>query len=716
MQTRLDFGIGFEHQSVDKQTRSLKRQAKVMLGAVSALVTMKKAGGAASKSIGSGFSSMGKRAGSLTKMIGNKLPGAYGVLLKGATKFASFASDSFDQLSKDAMILEGRYTRLANVLGSNSYATKVNKWQREQLANMPIIQDDLQDFTLAMNKFGIPPDLMNLKGVIEAGVGPANDFNNALSSMMDLANGGDIQAFQESMNFKVSAQEIGNALQGASTVQERMIAISNFYDKSFAGGVERSNRTIAQSMSFAGNIFQDFREAIIGEPVKGGFLYEVQQMFKDGVDYLRDNRKGIILLGKSISGVLTAAFKGAMRAAGPLVDMVKDLIGSFETSADTMQKKSAMIGLAFTFLGERLRWAFNNPLTALDILWDKIVGLPAKLMDLDFEGGFSDKLFEVGKNAGKWLWKGIKAGFFALMELGGEFQQLGAKIGAEIIKGVGLDDTKAGRFLLKTMGFASATGSMMSTSAKAQRKEVFAVERGQEKQKNNKSTALAAINSAMDKAGITDPSHRAYVLATAEHESNGFNAKSESSRWSYKTFQDLFGKRNGNDKISAGAYKKMSSQQRFGAAYTGILGNKNADDANRFKGRGYVQLTGRSNYSKATIALKKAGYNVDLVKNPELAERPDIAAFLLSQGMKSGSFTGKSLSDYGSGASFDAINARKTVNGMFHADKVSALYDQNTGGSSVNMNVTIINPVNGKQVVNEMKNELERKGFQKDQT
>jgi predicted chitinase len=51
------------------------------------------------------------------------------------------------------------------------------------------------------------------------------------------------------------------------------------------------------------------------------------------------------------------------------------------------------------------------------------------------------------------------------------------------------------------------------------------------------------------------------------------------------------------------------------------LGNKYAGDGNRFKGRGFIQITGRYNYRIASKAI-----GVDLVKNPKLAEDPAVAA------------------------------------------------------------------------------------------
>lgn len=52
-----------------------------------------------------------------------------------------------------------------------------------------------------------------------------------------------------------------------------------------------------------------------------------------------------------------------------------------------------------------------------------------------------------------------------------------------------------------------------------------------------------------------------------------------------------------------------------------ILGNKVKGDGERFKGRGYIQLTGRDNYTRAGAAL-----GLPLAQQPELAARPDVAA------------------------------------------------------------------------------------------
>ena len=52
--------------------------------------------------------------------------------------------------------------------------------------------------------------------------------------------------------------------------------------------------------------------------------------------------------------------------------------------------------------------------------------------------------------------------------------------------------------------------------------------------------------------------------------------------------------------------------------YGGRMGNVNPTDGWKYRGRGYIQLTGRSNYKKIGAKV-----DLDLVAWPELAMRPE---------------------------------------------------------------------------------------------
>jgi peptidoglycan L-alanyl-D-glutamate endopeptidase CwlK len=62
--------------------------------------------------------------------------------------------------------------------------------------------------------------------------------------------------------------------------------------------------------------------------------------------------------------------------------------------------------------------------------------------------------------------------------------------------------------------------------------------------------------------------------------------------------------------------------------YRADLGNKGPPDGQTFCGRGFIQLTGRAHYQEYGPRLSTPA---DLIANPELANRADIAADLLAQ-------------------------------------------------------------------------------------
>lgn len=97
------------------------------------------------------------------------------------------------------------------------------------------------------------------------------------------------------------------------------------------------------------------------------------------------------------------------------------------------------------------------------------------------------------------------------------------------------------------------------------------------------------------------------------------------------------------------------------------LGNINRGDGVLFHGRGYVQLTGRRNYTYWAERLDQP-----LVEQPDLALDPSIAAHILIEGMKLGSFTTHKLEDYFAGSKADWKGARKIINGTDKADLIGS--------------------------------------------
>ena len=108
--------------------------------------------------------------------------------------------------------------------------------------------------------------------------------------------------------------------------------------------------------------------------------------------------------------------------------------------------------------------------------------------------------------------------------------------------------------------------------------------------------------------------------------------------------------------------KRYGPQTKVGK----VLGNTKAGDGALFHGRGYVQLTGRRNYTKA-----KNLTGVDLLTNPDDAKDPALAYQIAIQGMKEGWFTGKRLDQFIKDAVADFENARTIINGHDKAQTIA---------------------------------------------
>jgi predicted chitinase len=161
-----------------------------------------------------------------------------------------------------------------------------------------------------------------------------------------------------------------------------------------------------------------------------------------------------------------------------------------------------------------------------------------------------------------------------------------------------------------------------------------------------------AILDTFEESGLTDTRWLAYMLATA-HLETAF------------TMQPI--KEYGGDKYFITRYwlnKKIAKS----------LGNLSAEDAVNFCGRGYVQITGRSNYQKFSDLLE-----IDLMSEPSLAMRQDVATNIMFVGMTKGLFTGKALHDYFNDKLDDWLNARRIINGTdrneYIADKGQKFFD-----------------------------------------
>jgi putative chitinase len=110
--------------------------------------------------------------------------------------------------------------------------------------------------------------------------------------------------------------------------------------------------------------------------------------------------------------------------------------------------------------------------------------------------------------------------------------------------------------------------------------------------------------------------------------------------------------------------KKMLPISEYGKGEGKPYGRTDPETGQKHYGRGYVQLTWRDNYSKATKRLGLSKTPDDLEWHPDKALIPTIAADIMFQGMTEGWFrAGHTLPRYFDEDTDDPYNAREIING-----------------------------------------------------
>jgi len=128
-------------------------------------------------------------------------------------------------------------------------------------------------------------------------------------------------------------------------------------------------------------------------------------------------------------------------------------------------------------------------------------------------------------------------------------------------------------------------------------------------------------------AGITQPRELANFMAQVGHESGGLRQLEESFRYT-RSAEQVSGKvrsalREGREPLEAARLEALAGRPERLAElmYGGRMGNDDPGDGYRYRGRGYIQLTGKSQYADAGEAL-----GLDLVRQPDLAAQPEHAS------------------------------------------------------------------------------------------
>ena len=147
--------------------------------------------------------------------------------------------------------------------------------------------------------------------------------------------------------------------------------------------------------------------------------------------------------------------------------------------------------------------------------------------------------------------------------------------------------------------------------------------------------AVPVLMATARSGGMTHPRRIAYLLATAQHSSG------------------------------------------FGFTMEQTTGADTPAEAQRYRGRGFVYVSGRAQYAAWSQRLGLPDRIVDaatlpyLVADPDAMAQPSIAARTLVRGMRDGLFTGSALGCYVNDKKTDYFNARRVIDGTSHAHEIA---------------------------------------------
>ena len=126
-------------------------------------------------------------------------------------------------------------------------------------------------------------------------------------------------------------------------------------------------------------------------------------------------------------------------------------------------------------------------------------------------------------------------------------------------------------------------------------------------------SVIAQLPDTMVKFELNTPLRLAHFLAQAGHESGGFKAVTENLNYGAKGLRGIFGKYFPTD-AKALEYERKP-EKIANLVYGNRMGNgaETTGEGFKFRGRGYIQLTGKANYESFDKVVAE-----DLISNPDL--------------------------------------------------------------------------------------------------
>ena len=143
---------------------------------------------------------------------------------------------------------------------------------------------------------------------------------------------------------------------------------------------------------------------------------------------------------------------------------------------------------------------------------------------------------------------------------------------------------------------------------------------------------MKAIEKAMDEHGITNEYARKAILGVVSKESPNLASEISYSTTSPGRIREVFPSKFKDKSDEEINDIKKDDSMFWDIVYGGKYGNTEPGDGSKYRGRGFNGITFKSNYENLQRIYDREGSrigNIDIVKNPELLEKPEVAAEFL---------------------------------------------------------------------------------------
>jgi phage-related protein len=313
-----------------------------------------------------------------------------GLALAGIGLSLNGIKDAFMDAFEIGKDLETMTVKMTNKFGSAAFAEKATGFINDMSQEYGLSKDELGSYVDELARAGVSLDSMNFKGVLEAAMGPGQDLSTTMSAITDVAkNPGNFQAFAETFGNQIDPAAFQQAIDGATTYQERMTKISDFLGENFEGNTDRFKDSAEGQITSLMGFFEKIKQTI----ASSGVFDAMKEVLGNISKWVDQHKPAILGVAKAIGGLMGTVVKFIGGLLGNLFKSANSGVGFFEG----IQQKIKDIFFPLMFMlayigmkiGDMIGKLFKGDLSgaAVDI-GDILVKI------IEVVGGFINKAFD----------------------------------------------------------------------------------------------------------------------------------------------------------------------------------------------------------------------------------------------------------------------------------------------------------------------------------